>query len=57
MAPRSPQALRANNVGTYSGRSSMQEADLPATNAFTGEHQIRFITSDWEFKDKLCVLA
>lgn len=23
----------------------MQEADLPATNAFTGERRIRFITS------------
>ncbi len=58
LAPRSPQAIGANNVvhtHAYrpSGRSTMQEADLPATNAFTGERWIRFITSVLELSRKI----
>lgn len=56
-----PGALRRSEPITWvhthayrpSGRSSMQEADLPATNAFTGERWIRFITSVLELSRKI----
>ncbi|TRY66899.1 hypothetical protein DNTS_028507 [Danionella cerebrum] len=52
----SPQATAASKVGVHkhgsglSGRSSMQEADLPATNAFTGEEFCSLKCSDACFR-------